>query len=72
VKKADDDIFASMGLASLPSKGSLNSKKSATAPVSAPVKSTWSSDHLAVTESVDLDTGSDWGDDGDLDDLLDE
>lgn len=71
-KKSDDDIFASMGLASVPSKGSMNSQKAERTTVSAPVKSNWKNDNLALAESVDLDTGSNWGDDGDLDDLLDE
>ena len=70
IKNDEDDIFASMGLASTPSRG--NIQMAVKAPVSAPVTSSWKSENLAVTESADVDAGSDWGDDGDLDDLLDE
>ena len=70
IKNDEDDIFASMGLASTPSRGKI--QMAVKAPVSAPVTSSWKSENLAVTESADVDAGSDWGDDGDLDDLLDE
>lgn len=72
IKNDEDDIFSSMGLTSIPSRRSIQMAVNVKAPVSAPVTSSWKSENLAVTESADVDAGSDWGDDGDLDDLLDE
>lgn len=71
IKNDEDDIFASMGLASIPSKA-VKAPVSVPVPAPAPVQSSWKSENLTVTESADVDAGSDWGDDGDLDDLLDE
>jgi len=71
IKNDEDDIFASMGLASIPSKA-VKAPVSVPVPAPARVQSSWKSENLTVTESADVDAGSDWGDDGDLDDLLDE
>ena len=68
---SDDDIFASMGLSSIPktksaapSTGGWQSNKAKAAPKSAPLPSS------LHAESLDVD--DDWGDDEDLDDLLDD
>ena len=70
----DDDLFASMGLSSIP--------KPTTRPSAAPTSSGWKAKQTiqqsAPTPSLVADSfgddgdGDDWGDDGDLDDLLDD
>ncbi|KAL7460869.1 hypothetical protein ACHAXS_001305, partial [Conticribra weissflogii] len=83
VETEEDDIFASMGLSNFPSKpagGVMSSSKPApssggwqassafaAAPKSAPSPSLLA----ATTDDLD-DADDDWGDDGDLDDLLDD
>eukprot|EP00578_Thalassiosira_sp_NH16_P021131 CAMPEP_0181092522 /NCGR_PEP_ID=MMETSP1071-20121207/8962_1 /TAXON_ID=35127 /ORGANISM="Thalassiosira sp., Strain NH16" /LENGTH=725 /DNA_ID=CAMNT_0023174705 /DNA_START=246 /DNA_END=2423 /DNA_ORIENTATION=+ len=82
-KKSGDDIFASMGLSSFPSKAAAGAPSkpapasggwqapAKTQPkISAP-KSAPSPSLLADTLDDDID-GDSWGDDGDLDDLLDD
>ncbi|KAL7540781.1 hypothetical protein ACHAWF_006784 [Thalassiosira exigua] len=81
-KDSSDDIFASMGLSSYPSK-SVGSKASSRPPV--PATCGWQAPSRsnvpapptsAPLPSLDADTldddDADWGDDGDLDDLLDD
>jgi len=71
----DDDLFASMGLSSIPKPTRPSAPTSSgwkakqtiqqSAPKSAPTPS-------LVADSFGDDGGDDWGDDGDLDDLLDD
>jgi hypothetical protein len=64
IKKQDDDLFASMGLAAKPNFSTTNSGSMTRAP-----EPTKKSTKLAAT---DLGNDANWDDDGDLDDLLDD
>ena len=73
-KNAEEDIFASMGLSSVPKK-SAPASASISKPPTAPAKTASASAGKSNLAASVIDTGSaasDWGDDGDLDDLLDE
>lgn len=64
IKKQDDDLFASMGLAAKPNFSTTNSSSMTKAS-----DTTKKSTTLAAT---DLGNDANWDDDGDLDDLLDD
>ena len=66
-KSDDDDIFASMGLSSLPTKTEKPKFKNVSSTIT---KSSWKTETLNDVENADV--GSDWGGDDDLDDLLDD
>jgi len=71
-QKEEDDYFASMGLSSIPTKAPAPVRKAPAAPATA-TASSWKNESFAASASMDTnDAGSDWDDDGDLDDLLDE
>jgi hypothetical protein len=63
-----DDVFTSMGLASTPSFTSSTTSKSAVMPKA----STNASKKSSSLSAIDLGLDSNWEDDGDLDDLLDD
>jgi hypothetical protein len=72
-RESSDDLFESMGLSSFPTKSSSGTSRpvpasggwQASPKSSAPLSS-------LLAESLDQDADADWGDDGDLDDLLDD
>lgn len=66
-KPQEDDIFASMGLAAKPTFTSPAGRITRT-PATAPA----SSGLAEAAAEVNEDPGADWGDDSDLDDLLDD
>lgn len=77
----DEDIFASMGLSSLPTKNkttttTTNSSSASSSlkqqPLSKPSTSSSLSAAVLVADEEPLDGGDKWGDDSDLDDLLDD
>lgn len=72
-KNEEEDIFASMGLSSVPKKSnSVSSSRASHVPTQKAEQSSWKSTNLAVSAMDMSDAGSDWGNDEDLDDLLDE
>lgn len=66
-KNGEDDIFASMGLSSIPTKTEKPKPKNVSSTTN---KTSWKTETLNDVETADV--GSDWGGDDDLDDLLDD
>jgi hypothetical protein len=69
-KPKQDDIFASMGLAAKPTFSSPSSSRPS-APAAAATTTTTTSGLATAAEVISADS-ADWGDDSDLDDLLDD
>jgi hypothetical protein len=70
----EDDIFASMGLSTLPKTSAKKTAPVRTSSANVPSSSAVSSSLIAaeLVPSESEDAGSDWGDDSDLNDLLDD